>query len=115
LAGFEFDRAGIAYATYTNGQTRAVGQVALATFTNPGGLQSVGKTNFSETAISGFASVGTPAADGRGLIRPSTLESANVDLTVELLALIEAQRNFQSNAQAIQNESDASQAILQLR
>ena len=115
LAGFEFDRAGIAYATYTNGQTRAVGQVALATFTNPGGLQSAGKTNFSETVISGFASVGTPAADGRGLIRPSTLESANVDLTVELLALIEAQRNFQSNAQAIQNESDASQAILQLR
>jgi flagellar hook protein FlgE len=43
------------------------------------------------------------------------LESANVDLTVELLALIEAQRNFQSNAQAIQNENDASQAILQLR
>jgi flagellar hook protein FlgE len=115
LAGFEFDRAGIAYATYTNGETRAVGQVALATFTNPGGLEPVGQTNFFETDISGVASVGTPAGEGRGFIRPSTLESANVDLTVELLALIEAQRNFQSNAQAIQNENDASQAILQLR
>jgi flagellar hook protein FlgE len=115
LAGFEFDRMGVAYATYTNGETRAVGQVALATFTNPSGLQSAGKTNFAESSTSGVASIGTPDSGARGGIRPSALESANVDLTVELLALIEAQRNFQSNAQAIQNENDASQAILQLR
>ena len=115
LAGFEFDRKGVAYATYTNGETRAVGQVALATFTNPSGLQSAGKTNFAESSTSGVASIGTPDSGARGGIRPSALESANVDLTVELLALIEAQRNFQSNAQAIQNENDASQAILQLR
>ena len=115
LAGFEFDRTGVAYATYTNGETRAVGQVALATFTNPSGLQSAGKTNFAESSTSGVAAIGTPDSGARGVIRPSALESANVDLTVELLALIEAQRNFQSNAQAIQNENDASQAILQLR
>lgn len=115
LAGFEFDREGVAYATYTNGETRAVGQVALATFTNPSGLQSAGKTNFAESSSSGVASIGAPDSGARGVIRPSALESANVDLTVELLALIEAQRNFQSNAQAIQNENDASQAILQLR
>jgi flagellar hook protein FlgE len=115
LAGFEFDRTGIAYATYTNGETRAVGQVALATFTNPSGLQSAGKTNFAESSTSGVASIGTPDSGARGIIRPSALESANVDLTIELLALIEAQRNFQSNAQAIQNANDASQAILQLR
>ena len=115
LAGFEFDRTGIAYASYTNGETRAVGQVALATFTNPSGLQSAGKTNFAESSTSGVASIGTPDSGARGIIRPSALESANVDLTVELLALIEAQRNFQSNAQAIQNANDASQAILQLR
>ena len=115
LAGFEFDRAGIAYATYTNGETRAVGQVALATFTNPSGLQSAGKTNFAESSTSGIASIGAPDSGARGIIRPSALESANVDLTVELLALIEAQRNFQSNAQAIQNANEASQAILQLR
>ena len=115
LAGFEFDRTGVAYATYTNGETRAVGQVALATFTNPSGLQSAGKTNFAESSTSGIASIGAPDSGARGIIRPSALESANVDLTVELLALIEAQRNFQSNAQAIQNANDASQAILQLR
>lgn len=115
LAGFEFDREGIAYATYTNGETRAVGQVALATFTNPGGLQPAGKTNFAKSDKSGDAVVGAPDSGARGVIRPSSLESANVDLTVELLALIEAQRNFQSNAQAIQNANEASQAILQLR
>lgn len=115
LSAFQFDRDGIAYASYTNGETRAVGQVALATFTNPGGLTPTGKTNFAQSDSSGVALVGTPSGEGRGYIRPSALESANVDLTVELLALIEAQRNFQSNAQAIQNANDASQAILQLR
>ena len=58
---------------------------------------------------------GTPNGEGRGFIRASALETANVDLTEELLGLIEAQRNFQSNAQAIQSENDVSQAILQLR
>ena len=115
LSAFQFDREGIAYATYTNGETRAVGQVALATFTNPGGLMPTGKTNFAQSDTSGVALVGTPSGEGRGYIRPSALESANVDLTVELLALIEAQRNFQSNAQAVQNANDASQAIIQLR
>ena len=115
LSAFQFDREGIAYASYTNGETRAVGQVALATFTNPGGLTPTGKTNFAQSDNSGVALVGTPSGEGRGYIRPSALESANVDLTVELLALIEAQRNFQSNAQAVQNANDASQAILQLR
>ena len=115
LAGFQFDRDGIAYASYTNGETRAVGQVALAQFTNPGGLTPAGRTNFSESGISGPPVTGTPNGEGRGFIRASALETANVDLTEELLGLIEAQRNFQSNAQAIQNENDASQAILQLR
>jgi len=115
LAGFTFDRTGVAYATYTNGETRVVGQVALATFTNPSGLQAAGKTNFAASSTSGTPQIGAPDSGARGVIRPSQLESANVDLTVELLALIEAQRNFQSNAQAIQNENDASQAILQLR
>jgi flagellar hook protein FlgE len=92
-----------------------VGQVALATFTNLSGLQAAGKTYFTASTASGVAEIGAPDSGARGVIRPSALESANVDLTVELLALIEAQRNFQSNAQAIQNENDASQAILQLR
>lgn len=115
LSGFEFDRDGIAYASYTNGEVRAVGQVALAEFANPGGLDSLDKTKFAQSDASGVAKIGPANSGSSGFIRSSALESANVDLTVELLALIEAQRNFQSNAQAIQNENDASQTILQLR
>ena len=62
LAGFEFDRAGIAYATYTNGETRAVGQVALATFTNPGGLEPVGQTNFSLTFLGAITDTDTASS-----------------------------------------------------
>lgn len=115
LTGFAFDKSGIAYASYTNNEVRAVGQVALATFRNTQGLESNGKTTFTESATSGLAEIGKPDAGVRGFIRPNALESANVDLTVELLALIEAQRSFQSIAQAIQNENEASDALLQLR
>ena len=115
LAGFAFDRSGVAYATYTNNEVRAVGQIALATFRNMQGLEASGKTTFTESATSGLAEIGKPDSGDRGFIRPSALESANVDLTVELLALIEAQRSFQSIAQAIQNENEASDALLQLR
>lgn len=115
LTGFAFDKSGIAYASYTNNEVRAVGQIALATFRNTQGLESNGKTTFTESATSGLAEIGKPDAGVRGFIRPNALESANVDLTVELLALIEAQRSFQSIAQAIQNENEASDALLQLR
>lgn len=115
LSGIQFDENGIAFASFTNGQTRAVGQVALATFANFGGLMASGDTTFSESPISGPATIGLPSIDGRGGIQPSALESSNVDLTVELLALIEAQRNFQSNAQAIQNQNEAADSIMQLR
>ena len=115
LTGFAFDRSGIAYASYSNNEVRAVGQVAVATFRNTQGLASNGKTTFTESATSGLAEIGKPDAGARGFIRPNALESANVDLTVELLALIEAQRSFQSIAQAIQNENEASDALLQLR
>ena len=115
LTGFAFDKSGIAYASYTNNEVRAVGQVALATFRNTQGLESSGKTTFTESTTSGLAEIGKPDAGVRGFIRPNALESANVDLTVELLALIEAQRSFQSIAQAIQNENEASDALLQLR
>ena len=115
LTGFAFDKSGIAYASYANNEVRAVGQVALATFRNTQGLESSGKTTFTESTTSGLAEIGKPDAGVRGFIRPNALESANVDLTVELLALIEAQRSFQSIAQAIQNENEASDALLQLR
>ena len=114
LLSFAFDDAGRLISTYTNGQQRAQGQVALATFVNPESLQPMGGNGFAQTDESGEPVIGAPGSGARGSIRASALELANVDITSELLALIEAQRNFQSNAQSIQALNEASTSILQL-
>ncbi len=114
LLSFAFDDAGRLISTYTNGQQRAQGQVALATFVNPESLQPTGGNGFAQTDESGEPVIGAPGSGARGSIRASALELANVDITSELLALIEAQRNFQSNAQSIQALNEASTSILQL-
>jgi flagellar hook protein FlgE len=114
LLSFAFDDTGTLVSTYTNGQQRAQGQVALATFVNPESLQPIGGNGFALTEESGEPVIGSPASGARGSIRSSALELANVDITQELLALIEAQRNFQSNAQSIQAINEASTSILQL-
>ena len=102
------------YSTYTNGEIRAQGQLILASFINPNQLRPSGNTNYAQSEGSGAPTLGAPSSGARGFIRPSALETANVDITQELLALIEAQRNFQSNAQAIQNEDEATRSIQQL-
>ena len=114
LLSFAFDDTGTLISTYTNGQRRAQGQVALATFVNPESLKPMGGNGFAQTSEAGEPVIGAPATGARGSIRASALELANVDITSELLALIEAQRNFQSNAQSIQALNEASTSILQL-
>ena len=114
LLSFAFDDTGILISTYTNGQQRAQGQVALATFVNPESLQPLGGNGFAQTDESGEPVIGAPGSGARGSIRASALELANVDITQELLALIEAQRSFQSNAQSIQALNESSQSILNL-
>jgi len=114
LLSFAFDDTGRLISTYTNGQQRAQGQIALATFVNPESLQPTGGNGFAQTDESGEPVIGAPGNGARGSIRASALELANVDITSELLALIEAQRNFQSNAQSIQALNEASTSILNL-
>ena len=114
LLSFAFDETGTLISTYTNGQQRAQGQIALATFMNPESLQPLGGNGFAQTDESGEPVIGAPGSGARGSIRASALELANVDITEELLALIEAQRSFQSNAQSIQALNEASTSILNL-
>jgi flagellar hook protein FlgE len=114
LLSFAFDDTGTLISTYTNGQQRAQGQIALATFVNPESLQPLGGNGFAQTDESGEPIIGAPGSGARGSIRASALELANVDITQELLALIEAQRSFQSNAQSIQALNEASTSILNL-
>jgi len=115
LRGVEISDTGIIFARYTNGQSFALGQVALANFANQQGLQPLGSTAWSETFASGVATISEPGTAGLGLIQSGALEDSNVDITQQLVNMITAQRNFQANAQVIQTEDAVTQTVINLR
>jgi flagellar hook protein FlgE len=115
LRGLEIDNTGVAFARYTNGQARALGQVAIAGFANPNGLQPLGGTSWAETFSSGAATLGEPGSSGLGVIQSGALEDSNVEITEQLVNMIIAQRNFQANAQVIQTEDAITQTVINLR
>ena len=100
LQSYNISQAGVIVGSYSNGRSKAIGQVALAVFTNPEGLERVAGA-WRETANSGLAQVGNAGAGGRGLLSSGTLEMSNVDLAEEFTRLIIAQRGFQGNARVI--------------
>ena len=101
LQSFTISSDGTIQGVFSNGQTLTLGQVALATFQNTQGLQLNGANTYLATPSAGIPSIGTPGTGGRGTIVGESLESSNVDMTTELANLIEAERNYQSNARAI--------------
>lgn len=115
LAGFNIGTDGILQGRYTNGQTRTLGQVALANFANPQGLQSLGNNQWSESPSSGAALVGQPGSSGLGILQSSATEDSNVDLTQELVNMIVAQRAYQANAQTIKTQDAIQQTLMNLR
>ena len=115
LRGLEIDDTGVLFTRYTNGQSRQQGQIAVASFTNPNGLQPVGDTSFVETFSAGSPTVTTPGLSGTGLLQSGALESSNVEITSQLVRMIIAQRNFQANAQMIQTEDAVTQTVINLR
>lgn len=100
---------------YSNGQSRAMGQIALANFTNPQGLQPVGNNEWVETSSSGGPLVGAPGSSSLGVLQSSSTEDSNVDLTAELVNMITAQRVYQANAQTIKTQDQLLQTIVSLR
>ena len=78
-----------------------LGQIELARFVNPSGLQAMGDTLYTETAASGAPQVGVPAAEGRGTLRQGMLESSNVNVVQELVDMIETQRAYEVNSKMI--------------
>ncbi len=115
LLGLDIDDSGMVFARYTNGQARALGQIALAGFSNPNGLQPLGDTNWAETFSSGAATLSSPGSSGLGVLQSGALEGSNVDITQQLVNMIIAQRNFQANAQVIQTEDTVTQTVINLR
>ncbi len=98
LDSYEFGGDGLIVGIFTNGLTMVLGQVALAKFSNNGGLAREGNTQFRETPASGLAQIGAPNTGGRGSISSGVLEGANVDIGTEFSDLIISQRGFQANA-----------------
>lgn len=79
-----------------------IGNIQLADFVNPSGLQAIGKNLFLETVASGSPQVGTPGLNGLGLLSQGSLESSNVNVVEELVNMIETQRAYEMNSKAIQ-------------
>jgi len=115
LIGIDVDSSGVVQARFTNGRSNALGQVAIANFSNPQGLQQLGNTNWAETHASGQALQGQAGGSGFGLIQSGSLEASNVDITAQLVNMITAQRNFQANAQMIQTADQVTQTIINIR
>jgi flagellar hook protein FlgE len=100
-SGFSVDSAGVISASFSNGQTQKVAELAVASVTNSEGLTLEGGNCYQTTAASGSASVGAPGAGGRGSIEDDTLELSNVDISSEFANLIVAQRAFEANSKTV--------------
>jgi flagellar hook protein FlgE len=99
--GFTISSDGTVTATYSNGQSQAVGQLALANVTNLQGLSLQGNGDYATTQASGTALIGASGTDGLGTIEDSSLEESNVNISAEFSDLIVAQRAFEANAKSI--------------
>jgi flagellar hook protein FlgE len=113
MSGVSINNDGIISAVFNNGQTQAIGQIALANFNAQSALSHVGGNLFGETIASGQPSIGTPGSGGRGVVVGGMLEQSNVDITNEFVDLIVAQRGFQANSRVISTINQAMQDLLQ--
>ncbi|ANI31630.1 flagellar hook protein FlgE [Yersinia entomophaga] len=115
FTGFQIEKDGSVIGTYSNQQKQLLGQIVLTNFANPEGLSSQGDNVWKETAASGNAILGTAGGGGFGTLTSGALESSNVDLSKELVNMIVAQRNYQSNAQTIKTQDQILQTLVNLR
>ncbi|NVK43074.1 MAG: flagellar hook protein FlgE [Oceanospirillaceae bacterium] len=114
LIGVSFGNNGEMVASFSNGQNQSLGVVAISTFANESGLQPSGDTEWTATLDSGAAITNPPGAGLNGTLRSAALEQSNVDLSAELVRLIEAQRNFQANSKTLETLNTVTQTILQI-
>jgi len=112
----QITRDGIVEVTMT-GQTvpQQVGQLELATFINPAGLEAIGDNLYLETPASGAANVATPGSPGVGTLMQGYLELSNVNAVEEISQLIVAQRAYEMNARVITAADEMLQSTTQLR
>jgi flagellar hook protein FlgE len=115
LSGFSISPDGTILGRYSNGVSKPLGQVALATFPNMQGLQPLGDNEWAETSASGQPTTNAPGTGNNGVLQTSATEDSNVDLTAELVNMITAQRVYQANAQTIKTQDAVMQTLVNLR
>jgi len=115
LQSFTIGADGVVTGVFSNGRNRPIGQLAMAAFANPVGLEKVGDSLWRPTVNSGLASIGTAGSNGRGTLSGSTLEMSNVDLAREFTNLIIAQRGFQANSRVITASDELLQDLVNLK
>jgi len=114
LQAFTINQQGVITGNYSNGRSRTIGQLAIAVFTNPTGLERIGGA-WTKSPNSGEPEIGTAGSGGRGLLAWGTLEGSNVDLAEEFTRLIVAQRGFQGNARVITTADEVLQEVVNLK
>jgi flagellar hook protein FlgE len=115
MENFKIDASGVITGVYSNGSSRVIGQIALATFANQGGLEKAGDTAFRVSNNSGAANVGPSGIAGKGTIRAGSLEMSNVDMAEQFTDMIVTQRGFQANSRTIQTADQLLQELLTLK
>ncbi len=115
LVGYQINDDGTVVGNYSNEQTQVLGQIVLSNFANPEGLASQGDNVWAATNASGVALLGTAGTGNFGSLTNGALESSNVDLSKELVNMIVAQRNYQSNAQTIKTQDQILNTLVNLR
>ncbi|MCL4463785.1 MAG: flagellar hook protein FlgE [Firmicutes bacterium] len=115
LESFMIGNTGVINGVYTNGLVVALGQVALAGFPNPEGLQKAAANMFQISSNSGQPRIGGAGLEGRGTIETATLEMSNVDLSVEFTEMITTSRAFQANSRMISASDELLQEVVNLK
>ena len=115
LTSFTVGTDGKIVGAYSNGVQEDIGQIALATFANPGGLLQVTQNLVAESANSGIPQVGVAGTGARGQINNAQLELSNVDLSVQFTDMIRAERGFQANSRIITTSDEMLQDLVNLK
>ena len=116
MTGISIDASGKIYGKYDNGDSKLLGQIAVASFANPAGLEAIGNSMFAATQNSGdFDGIGQDPTQGGGSLTTGVLEMSNVDLSAQFTVMITAQRGFQANSRIITTSDSLLEELINLK
>jgi flagellar hook protein FlgE len=115
LVSFSVSQNGLISGVFSNGKNQSLGQIALAAFANPSGLEKAGGSLYHATVNTGIPQIGVAGTGGRGTLSGGTVEMSNVDLAQEFTNLIIAQRGFQANSRIITASDEILQDLVNMK